>query len=103
MPQVLILAKSLFNSLADLDIFSTTENSDVSSANSFALDAKSSNKSFMYIRKSNGPRIEACGTPASIAVDEEYCPFRTTLCFPWYNKSFTIFNSLPDIPFSLSL
>ena len=38
----------------------------------FALDAKSSDKSFMYIRKSNGASIEPCGTPVSIAVHEEY-------------------------------
>ena len=56
--QVLILVKSLFNLLADLVIFSNIENSDVSSSNNFALDAKSWDKSFMYIRKSNGPNIE---------------------------------------------
>ena len=96
------MVKSLFNSLADLVIFSTTENSDISIENSLALDAKSSDKSFMYIRKSIGPSIEPCGTPASIAAHEEYWLFRTTLCFRWYN-SFTVFNNLPDMPFSLSL
>ena len=52
----------LCNSLADLVIFSTTKNSDVRSANNFALDAKSSDKEFIYIRKSNGLSIEHCGT-----------------------------------------
>ena len=70
--QVLILAKSLFNSLADLLIFSTSENSDASSSNNFASDVKLSDKSFMYIRKSSGLKIEPCGTPASIAVHKEY-------------------------------
>ena len=51
--QSLILAKSLFKSLADLVIFSTTKNKDVSSANNFAFDAKSLDKSYMYIRKNN--------------------------------------------------
>ena len=46
---LLILAKSLLNSLADLVIFPTTENSDVSRVSNFALDAKSSDKSFIYI------------------------------------------------------
>ena len=72
MPKVLILVKSLFNSLADLVIFSTTENNDVSSSNNFALDAKLSDKLFVYIRKNNDPSIELCGTPASVAVHEEY-------------------------------
>ena len=41
------------------------ENNDVSSANSFTVDCKFSGRSFMYIRKSNDPKIEPCGTPAS--------------------------------------
>ena len=36
----------------------TTENRDVSSPNSFRLYVKSSDKLFMYIRKSNGPSIK---------------------------------------------
>ena len=56
----------------------------------------------MYIRKSNGPSIEPCGTPA-FAAHGENCPFRTTLCFRSYKKSFTVLNNLPDMPFSLSL
>ena len=75
------MAKSLFNSLADFVIFSITENNDVSSENNFGLDAESSDKSFIYIRKNNRPSIEPCGTRASIAADEEYWPLRTTLCF----------------------
>ena len=46
---LLILAKSLPNSLADLVILPTTENSDVSRVSNFVLDAKSSDKSFIYI------------------------------------------------------
>ena len=49
--QVLALNSSLFKLLTDLVIFFTTVNKDVSSANNFGLDAKSSNKSLMYIRK----------------------------------------------------
>ena len=61
------MAKSLFKSLADLVIFFTTENRDVSSANNFGLDAKSSDKPLMYIIKNNGPSIEPYETPASVA------------------------------------
>ena len=43
----------------------TVENNDVSSANSFTVDCKFSGRSFIYIRKSNGPKIELCWTPAS--------------------------------------
>ena len=89
--QLFILAKPLFNLSADLVMFYITENSDVSSANSFSLDLKLSVKSFVYIRKNNGSSTEPCRTPDSIAVDEEYCPFRKTLCFRWYKKSFTVF------------
>ena len=41
------------------------ENNDVSSANSFTVDCKFSGRLFMYIRKSNGPKIEPNGTPAN--------------------------------------
>ena len=37
------------------------ENNDVSYANSFTVDCKFSGRSFMYIRKSNGPKIEPYG------------------------------------------
>ena len=47
--QVLIVTKSSFRPLADLMIFSTTENGDVSPANNFRLNAKSTDKSLMCI------------------------------------------------------
>ena len=37
----------------------------MSSANNLTVDCKLSGRSFLYIRKSNGPKIESCGTPAS--------------------------------------
>ena len=58
--------------MADLVKFSTTENSHVWFANNFALNTESSDKSFMYIGKSNGPSIEPCGIPASIEAHGEY-------------------------------
>ena len=33
------------------------------------------------LEKKNGPNLGPCGAPASVATHEEYCPFRTTLCF----------------------
>ena len=86
--------------MPDWVILSTT---DVSSAKNFALDAKSLDELFMYIRKGNGPSIEPCGTPASIVVHEDYYSFRITLCFCCYKASVTIFSKLPDILVSLSL
>ena len=37
----------------------------MSTAKSLTEDSKPSGRSLMYIRKSNGPNIEPCGTPAS--------------------------------------
>ena len=37
----------------------------MSSAKSLTEDSKLSGRSFMDIRKSNGPKIEPCGTPAN--------------------------------------
>ena len=42
----------------------TFENTDVSSANSFTVDCKFSRRSFMYLRKNNGPTKERRGTTA---------------------------------------
>ena len=53
-------------------MFPPTENSDVLSANNFELNTKSSDKSFMYDGKNNGPSIEPCASPASIASHEKY-------------------------------
>ena len=44
---------------------------DVSSANNFALDAKSLNKSLLYIRKNIDPNIESFRIPVSIATHED--------------------------------
>ena len=39
----------------------------------------------MYTKKSNGPRIEPWGTPASTFVHVEYWPLRTTLWNDTFN------------------
>ena len=41
----------------------TTENKEVSSANSFTAETNSSERLLMYIGKKSGPRMEPCGTP----------------------------------------
>ena len=40
----------------------------------------SSTMSLIYKTKSRGPRVEPCGTPAFIEVQEELAPGKTTLC-----------------------
>ena len=55
------------------------ENSDVSSAKSLSEDSKPSGRSLMYIRTSNSPNIEPCGTPASTDDQFEPWPLSTTL------------------------
>ena len=60
-----IFFKSLSSWLAEILGSHTVESNDVSSANNFTVDCKFSERSFMYIRKSNGPKMEPCGTPAS--------------------------------------
>ena len=57
----------------------TTEKIDVSSASSLAVDEMPLVRVLMYIKKSKGPQIEPCGTPASTGVHAEVWTFSTTL------------------------
>ena len=52
------LARSSFNSFAKASTLKTTENSEVSSAQSFALDDKSFVKSLINIKNRSGPKID---------------------------------------------
>ena len=54
--QSLIFFKSLFSSFAEVVMSCVTENRDVSSANNFALEDRSPDKSF--IKNNNGPKME---------------------------------------------
>ena len=56
------------------------EKREVSFANNFGFEVKSSDKSLIQIRKNNGPRTDPRGTPASKLTQVE-CPFKATLCF----------------------
>ena len=50
------------------------------------------------MRKSNGPKIEPCGTPARIGAQSDSWPFRTNLwCLP-IRKLRNKFTRFPDIP-----
>ena len=49
------------------------ENKDVSSSNSFTVACKFSGRSFMYIKKSNGPKIKPCRNPASTDDQLKHC------------------------------
>ena len=79
--QLFILFKSSFKFFADKSLSNITEKRDVSSANSLGFETRFSDKSFIYIKKSSGPRIEPWGTPASTLTHVEFWPFRTTFCF----------------------
>ena len=57
----------------------TIENKEVSSANNLTFDFRSVAKSFMYIKKKRGPKIDPCGTPARIHSQSEVFPLRVTL------------------------
>ena len=65
----------------------TVENKDLPSAKSSLFESRFSVKSFFYKRKNRGPRMDPWGTPALISVHDEYCPFKTTLCFLLIKKS----------------
>ena len=76
-----------------MSISYTTENREVSSANSLALDDNPSGKSLMQIKKSNEPKVDPRGTPALTLVYEEDWPLSVTFCFPFRK---------PDKMFSMS-
>ena len=63
----------------------------------------SSTMSLIYKRKSRGPRIEHCGTPAFTEVQEELAPGKTTLCFLSFRYSEDQVHNDPDTPADLSL
>ena len=50
--------------LAEVILSCTTENREVSSSKSFTVDAKSSGRPLMLIRKKSGARLESCSTLA---------------------------------------
>ena len=70
----------------------------VSSAKSLTLDLTWSGRSFIYARKSMGPRTEPCGTPEDTAILSDLTPFKTTAWERESKKSLTQLSVLPRIP-----
>ena len=58
------------------------EKIEVSSVNSFTVDERLCFRSFMYIRKMSGPKIDPWATPANIGDQEDAWPFRTHQYLP---------------------
>ena len=96
--QLLIFIKSLLRSFAVEFILWITEKREVASANNLGFEDKPSDKSLIWIRKNNAPRIDFWGTLTSILVQDECCPFKTTFCFLWYKKWVITYKRLPNIP-----
>ena len=70
----------------------------VSSAKSLTPDLTWSGRSFIYARKSMGPRTEPCGTPEDTAILSDLTPFETTACERESKKSLTQLSVWPRIP-----
>ena len=75
-----IFSRSEFRSCAAEIGFSTIIKILVSSAKSLMFDPIFFTISFIYNRKSKGPKIDPCGTPANIKFQVEDAPGRTTFC-----------------------
>ena len=74
------------------------EKTEVSSANSFAVDEWLWLRSFMYIRKESGPKIDPLSTPAIIGDQEDAWPFKRTLWYLPLKKPSISFKGVPEIP-----
>ena len=98
-----IFFRSPFKFFADKVISWTTENREVSSANSLGFEIKFSERSLINIKKKIGPRNDPWETPALTLAHEEYWPFKTTLCFLASRKSIIKFNKSPLISFCFNL
>ena len=81
MAQALTLHRSIFNVIAASRGSFTIIYKLVSSANSLIEELIFSTISFIYIKKSKGPSIEPCGTPALIYAQEEVAPGRTAASY----------------------
>ena len=98
-----ILARSLLSSEVVFTESWITGKREVSSVKSSILEDKPSAKTLIYIKNSNGLRMEPWVTPTLTLVHEEDCPFNTTFCFLFLKKCFKTFNKLPDIPLFCNL
>ena len=72
--------------------------SEVSSVKSLTVDFRLSGRSIMYIRKSNGLKIELCETPASTDDQFEHWPLSTTSWNLLFKKLVRGLRRFSDIP-----
>ena len=100
---VTISSKSSLRSLAEVLISLTTENREVSSANSLHSLLRPSDKSLIYVKNKKSARIDPWGTPALTSGQNEHWPFKTTFCFLLWKKSSKMFMISLLIPFWRSL
>ena len=94
--QSLIFFKSLLSSFVEVVMSCVTENRDVSPANNFVLEGSSPNKSFLYIKNNNDPKMEPWWTSA---VTFRHTDVWITLCFLSLKKLDERSKRLSDIPF----
>ena len=73
------------------------------SKNSFALDVKLSDESFIQIKNNNEPRKDLCGTPTWTLVHDKFWPLSITLCFLLLKKLDKMWKSSPEMPFCFNL
>ena len=92
-----IKSKSLFSWSDECLISWTVEKIELSSPKSFT-DDKSLDRSFIWLRKSKGPNIDPCGTPANTGSHEEIWPFNSTLCNLFSKKFWSSFRDIPFMP-----
>ena len=78
--QVLMVSRSVLIRFAAIWADSTIMYRLVSSANNRIEQPIFFTISFMYIKKSKGPRIDPWGTPASTGAQSDACPLSTTRC-----------------------
>ena len=74
----------------------------VSSANRYMNELTASSKSFMYTRKSNGPRTLPWVIPLSTGLLLDLTLLTTTIWLQTCRNTFIYFNTLPSIPYLAS-
>ena len=95
--------KSLFRWYWDKLTSFTTEKREVSSAKSFAVEERLLLRSFIYIKKRRGPKMDPWGTPAVTGSHLDDWPFKTTLWNLWLRKLWISSNGRPVTPINFIL
>ena len=98
-----ILSKSSQSCLAVAFGSFINVNKEVSSGKSFGFDWRFSVRPFIWIKKSRGPRIVPCGTPALMKLHDKHWPFSKTHYFLVSRKLINNCNNIPQIPLRRNL